>query len=407
MPARSAVPAEAAAPARPGAPAKAVRSAPAGARDPLGARLRASFAGPAPADHQADLAPYWVRWLPTLLILIDLSIEVAFPQATAAGFLLTGLPVLVAFGFGALATAASGVGALVLQLVLAARVGHLYEHHHLWVYLSTLLAALAGVMLAHQRTRQARHLVRARTVSEALQRTVLHPVPEQVGSLRTAGHYRAAQAEVAIGGDLYELCDTPFGTRVLLGDVRGKGLEAVRTVADLLGAFRATAHETAELAELAALLDRQVRRVALEREDEELFVTAVLLEHQPGAESVQLINRGHLDPVVLAGGTVQTVHCRQDLPLGLGHLRTQHPTPPTSVPLTAGQTLLLHTDGVTEARDRAGNFYPLTERLATRFATRACVTPEQLVNFVGADVHTHGGPATDDLALLALSPMGH
>ncbi|WP_329563640.1 PP2C family protein-serine/threonine phosphatase [Kitasatospora sp. NBC_01266] len=378
---------------------------PAEARRTPAALLHRTMARPTTADSEPELAPRWVRWLPVLLILTDLLIEAVFPQATAAGFLLTALPVLVAFGFGALATALSGVGAVALQLVLAARVGHLYEHHHLWVYLSTLIAALAGVMLAHQRNRQARHLVRARTVSEALQRTVLHPVPEQVGALRTAGRYRAAQAEVAIGGDLYELCHTPFGTRVLLGDVRGKGLEAVRTVADLLGAFRATAHEIADLAELAALLDRQVRRGAVECGDEELFVTALLLEHREGADTVRLINRGHLDPVLLSSGTVQTVHCPQDLPLGLGHLRPDGALPTgTAVPLTAGQTLLLHTDGVTEARDRDGRFYPLTERLATRFHGRASVTPEQVVAFVGDDVQVHGGPATDDLALLALSP---
>ncbi|PYC77808.1 serine/threonine protein phosphatase [Streptomyces tateyamensis] len=356
------------------------------------------------SEREVGLPPHWVRWLPSLLVLLDFVIEVAFPQATAAGFLLTALPVLVAFGFGPAATAASGVGALVLQLLLAARAGHLYEHHHLWVYLSTLLAALAGVLLAHQRIRQARFLVRARTVSEALQRTVLHPVPEQVGQLHAAGRYRAAQAEVAIGGDLYEVCQTRFGTRVLLGDVRGKGLEAVRTVADLLGAFRATAHEVADLTELGELLDRQVRRGALESGDEELFVTALLVEHRAGGDAVTVVNRGHLDPVLLDGGMVRTVHCRQDLPLGLGHLRAHPAVAPATVPLAGGQTLLLHTDGLTEARDAEGRFYPLTDRLATRFQARAAVTPEQLVSFLAEDVSAHGATAADDLALLALTP---
>ncbi|GAA1244614.1 PP2C family protein-serine/threonine phosphatase [Kitasatospora nipponensis] len=359
-----------------------------------------------PAVSAADvLAPHWVRWLPMLLVVIDLVVEVAFPQATAAGFLLTALPVLVAFGFGPAATAVCGVGALLLQLMLAGHAGHLYEHHHMWVYLSTLLAALAGVMLSRQRTRQARHLIRARTVSEALQRTVLHPVPDRVGALRTAGLYRAAQADVPIGGDLYELCDTPFGTRVLLGDVRGKGLEAVRTVADLLGAFRATAHETAGLTELADLLDRQVRRGAIERGDEELFVTAVLVQHEPGAPTTRVVSRGHLDPVLLTGGTVRSVSCPPDLPLGLGHLREGGGAPVTTVPLAAGQTLLLHTDGVTEARDRDGRFYPLADRLADRFQGGSPVAPEQLVAFLGEDVRSFGGPATDDLAVLALSPL--
>ncbi|MDH6134864.1 serine phosphatase RsbU (regulator of sigma subunit) [Kitasatospora sp. MAA4] len=374
------------------APAVPYRDAPPARRTP-----------PPAAERRLD--PRWVRWLPVLLILTDLVVEVALPQLTAAGFLLTTLPVLVAFGFGPLATGLSTVGALALQLLLAARVDHLIEHHHLWVYVSTLLAGLAGVALSHQRTRQDGYLVRARTVSEALQRTVLRPVPELVGGLRTAGLYRAAEAEVAIGGDLYEVCHTRFGTRILLGDVRGKGLEAVRTVADVLGAFRATAHETADLGELAEQLDRQVRREAAECGDEELFVTAVLVQHEPDSGRAEVISRGHLDPVLLTGGTVQTVHCPQDLPLGLGHLRAQGPPPVTSVPLGAGQTLLLHTDGVTEARDPAGRFYPLTDRLAERFQGRTTVAPDQLIAFLAEDVCAHGGQATDDLAVLALSPL--
>ncbi|MCC9308697.1 serine/threonine-protein phosphatase [Kitasatospora sp. RB6PN24] len=377
-------------------------------RDPRSPAVSAATEPCHPAAPQAAAPgspPHWVRWLPVLLLLTDLLIEALFPQATAAGFLLTGLPVLVAFGFGPLPTALSGAGALGLQLLLAARVGHLYEHHHLWAYLSTALAGLAGVMLAVQRVRQARHLVLASTVSEALRRTVLHPVPEQVGELRTAGRYQAAQAEVAIGGDLYELCDTPFGTRVLLGDVRGSGLEAVRAAADLLGAFRATAHEVGQLVELAELLDRQVRRGAVESGDEELFVTAVLLEHRRGADRLDVVNRGHLDPVLLGRAGVRTVHCPQDLPLGLGHLRGRPAPAATGIPFAAGQTLLLHTDGVTEARDRDGRFYPLTARLATRYHHRPSVTPEQLVSFVTEDLVRHAGPARDDLALLALTPV--
>ncbi|MFI9272538.1 PP2C family protein-serine/threonine phosphatase [Kitasatospora sp. NPDC052896] len=381
------------------APVEAGRPPAAPHRGPSARRDSAASAVVAGGAH----SPRWVRWLPALLIVLDLSVEAAVPRTTAAGFMLIILPVVVAFGYGPVPTAASSTVALGLQLLLAARVGHLYEQHHVWAYVSTSLAGLAGVMLARQRLRQARHLVRARTVSEALQRTVLHPVPEQVGGLRAAGLYRAAQAEVAIGGDLYEICDTAYGTRVLLGDVRGKGLEAIRTVADVLGAFRVTAHETADLAELAEQLDRQVRRGALERDDEELFVTALLVEHDPAAREARLISRGHPDPVLLGDGTVRTLHCPQDLPLGLGHLRPPHSTAVSAVPLDAGQTLLLHTDGVTEARDRAGHFYPLTERLAARFSD-STAAPEQLVAFLDEDVHAYGGPATDDLAVLALTP---
>ncbi|MFE2726364.1 PP2C family protein-serine/threonine phosphatase [Kitasatospora sp. NPDC059327] len=362
---------------------------------------------PRPPDRAAvePSAPRWVAWLPVLLVLLDLVAEAVVPDAVAAGFLLTALPVVVAFSYGPVLTAGATAGALGLQFALAGRAGHLSEQHHVWVYISTLLAGVMGTALSWQRTRQHRTLLRTRTVAETLQRTVLRPVPERAGGLRVAGLYRPSQAEALIGGDLYEVCDTPFGVRVLLGDVRGKGLGAVRTVADVLGAFRATAHDTADLVELAEQLDRAVLRDAADRGDDELFVTAVLLQYRSGSYEVEIVNRGHVTPLLLAEGGITPVHCPFDLPLGLGHLhrpaadRPARPGPST-VPLPPGQTLLLYTDGVSEARDASGAFYPLAHRLAALGTT----APDRLVSFLAQDVHAYAGLLADDLAVLALTP---
>ncbi|WP_441246425.1 PP2C family protein-serine/threonine phosphatase [Kitasatospora sp. McL0602] len=346
-------------------------------------------------------APRWVLALPLLLIVVDLVLEFSLPSDVAAGFLLTVLPVVVAFSMRPLVVGLSTVGALALQAVLADRAEHLTEQHHVWVYVSTALAGALGAALSWQRIRQDRDLVRVRSIAETLQRTVLRPVPTHIGGLRAAGLYRPAHADVAIGGDLYEICETRYGTRVLLGDVRGKGLDAVRTVADVLGAFRAVAHETADLGELAELLDRQVLRAAAERGDDELFVTAVLLQHRPGSGRCELVNRGHLDPVLLTPSGVRLVHCPEDLPLGLGQLAAA-PAQTVTLPLPPGHTLLLHTDGVSEARDATGTFYPLTDRLATLPGA----DPEAVVAFLDQDVRRHSAPLTDDLAVLALTPAG-
>ncbi|WP_395296450.1 PP2C family protein-serine/threonine phosphatase [Kitasatospora hibisci] len=345
--------------------------------------------------------PRWVAWVPVLLVVLDLVFEAVVPGAVAAGFLLIALPVVVAFSHGPTATAAATVGTIALQLVLAERAGHLGEQHHVWVYLSTLLAGITGTALSWQRIRQGRTLRRARTVAETLQRTVLRPVPERAGGLRVAGLYRPAQAEVLIGGDLYEVCDTRFGARVLLGDVRGKGLGAVRTVADVLGAFRATAHDTADLVELAEQLDRAVLRDAAGWGDEELFVTAVLLQYRPGEGRAELVNRGHVAPLLLSDHTIAEVSCPFELPLGLGDLRAGAPrSEPAAVPLPPGHTLLLFTDGVSEARDATGAFYPLASRLAGLGTT----APDRLVSFLARDVDAYAGLLADDLAVLALTP---
>ncbi|MFF2039144.1 PP2C family protein-serine/threonine phosphatase [Kitasatospora sp. NPDC058170] len=345
--------------------------------------------------------PGWVPWLPVVLVVLDLVSEAVVPDAVAAGFLLTALPVVVAFSYGPVVTALATGGALGLQLALAVRAGHLSEQHHVWVYVSTLLAGVMGTALSWQRVHQNRNLLHARTVAETLQRTVLRPVPERVGGLRVAGLYRSAQAEVLVGGDLYEVCDTRFGVRVLLGDVRGKGLGAVRTVADVLGAFRATAHDTADLVEMAEQLDRAVLRDAADRGDQELFVTAVLVQHRPGSDHVEIVNRGHVTPLLLAGRTVAAVDCPDELPLGLGHLTAGEPCArPAHTALLPGHTLLLYTDGVSEARDASGAFYPLARRLAALGTT----APDRVVSFLAQDVHEYAGLLADDLAVLALTP---
>ncbi|MFD7826093.1 PP2C family protein-serine/threonine phosphatase [Kitasatospora sp. NPDC059803] len=346
-------------------------------------------------------APRWVPWLPVLLLLLDLAAEAIVPDAVAAGFLLTALPVVAAFSYGPALTATTTVGALALQLVLAVRAGHINEQHHVWVYIATLLSGVMGTALSWQRTRQNRTLLHARTVAETLQRTVLRPVPERAGGLRVAGLYRPAQAEVLVGGDLYEVCDTRFGVRVLLGDVRGKGLGAVRTVADVLGAFRATAHDTPDLVDLADQLDRAVLRDAADRGDDELFVTAVLLQYRPGSDCVEIVNRGHTTPLLLTEHTITPVSCADELPLGLAHLgRPDERGKPTAVALPPGHTVLLYTDGVSEARDATGAFYPLAPRLAALGTT----SPDRLVSFLAQDVHEYAGLLADDLAVLALTP---
>ena len=365
--------------------------------------FRSSVLTPPGRGVRSRRMPRRMHWAPLLLLVIDLVLEVAFSHVVAAGFLLTLLPVVTAFTLGPLVVGGATGLALGLQLFLADRVGHLTEQHHVWVYVSTALAGALGAALATQRRRQSRDLVRVRTVAETLQRAVLRPVPGRPGGLRAAGFYHPAEADAGVGGDLYEVCETRFGTRVLLGDVRGKGLDAVRTVADVLGAFRTAAHETPDLTALAAQLDRQVARHAAETGDDELFVTAVLVEHQPATGRLLVVNRGHLDPLLLTDSGVESVHCPERLPLGLGALTG--PTAPDEPDVTVrslrpGETLLLCTDGVTEARDASGAFYPLT----TRLDALGVRDPRAVIDHLGRDVPAYAAELHDDLTALALTP---
>ncbi len=83
-----------------------------------------------------------------------------------------------------------------------------------------------------------------------------------------------------------------------MGDVRGKGLDAVEIAADVLGVFREVAHEVYTLAEVARRIDASLaRRPAAPLEE---FVTAVLAEIDPAAGSLTIYNCGHPPPLVLS-----------------------------------------------------------------------------------------------------------
>ncbi|MEU8764455.1 hypothetical protein [Streptomyces sp. NPDC048659] len=84
--------------------------------------------------------------------------------------------------------------------------------------------------------RQAERYARTPSAAEDLQEAVLRPLPSHLGTLDIARLYRLATDDTGVGGDFVEALHTPYGTRFLIGDVRGKGLHVVQTVTDVLRA---------------------------------------------------------------------------------------------------------------------------------------------------------------------------
>ncbi|MFH8490962.1 PP2C family protein-serine/threonine phosphatase [Streptomyces longisporoflavus] len=255
---------------------------------------------------------------------------------------------------------------------------------------------LAGVIAAVMRGRREAELASVRSIAEVAQRVLLRPVPRSAGPLQIAVSYTSALAEARIGGDLYEVVASPYGVRVIVGDVQGKGLGAVETAALVLGAFREAAHDETDLVALAARLERSVAREV----DGEKFVTAVLAEVRAEEQAAVLLNCGHPAPMLVrSNGTVDFPHPpAYALPLGLG---THGSEPPRSyrVDFAPGEQLLLYTDGVTEARDADGTFFPLEERAGLLKAPGA----EAALEALREDVVRHAsGPLQDDAAMLLL-----
>jgi serine phosphatase RsbU (regulator of sigma subunit) len=268
------------------------------------------------------------------------------------------------------------------------------------VLISTIGAA--SVML---RNRQERALADARLVSEVAQRILLRSIPERIGPVRAAVHYAAAAAHARIGGDLYEVVQTRYGVRAVIGDVRGKGLAAVETAAAILGAFREAAHQEQALDKVAAWLADSLGRALHENGGEhegsdEEFVTLVLIG--VGADAVvEIVNCGHPAPLLLRRGTpVRFLDPPSNVPpLGVLEPEDVHP-PILRLPLQEDDRLLLYTDGVIEARNSWGVFYPLAERVPD---CATAETPALILDRLHEDVRRHvGHQLGDDAAMLLL-----
>lgn len=261
--------------------------------------------------------------------------------------------------------------------------------------LAVLINVLAG--------RAGARLASVRHIAEAAQRAVMPQPAERVAGLDIAARYEAAQDWAAIGGDLYAVQDSPHGVRLVLGDVRGKGISAVSVVAVVIGAFREAAEQEATLGAVAQRLERALAREGGRRHDQdsvEGFTTAVLAEIPHGNALVRLVNRGHPAPLLLyEDGSLRVLEPSEPaLPLGMGELG-RWPERAEEAALPYGATLLFHTDGLSEARDRHGEFYDPAARLAGRTFSG----PDALLRFLAEEVARHtGGRATDDLALLAV-----
>lgn len=223
--------------------------------------------------------------------------------------------------------------------------------------LVVIVGTILAVSLARIRVRSDRDLQQMTAIAEAAQRALLPALPPSIGPLGLAARYVSATQEALVGGDLYGVADTPHGIRIIVGDARGKGLDAVQMAATVLAAFRRAAQAETSLAAVATDLDEAVTAVA----GDEDFVTAVLAEFSVD-HAVTLLSCGHHPPLMVAN---ERDRCLLDTgppqpPLGL------HPDPwPATSQLADGARLLFYTDGLVESRDPDGTFFPLEKSADT------------------------------------------
>src|SRR5215218_8835146 len=312
-------------------------------------------------------------------------------RTTLLGLLIAG-PLLAAAGLDAPRTAIVGLYALGLAVLLGIPDGIVGTTDHLLGCLVVATGGGLGAVLAHRRTQQQQLLLRVTRIAEVAQQTILRPIPPRMGRVALAVRYLSASEDALVGGDFYDLAATRYGLRVLVGDVKGKGLEAVQLAALVLTSFRAAAAHHS-LVELAAELDRGIGP----RLGEEDFVTALLAQFGRHGE-LQLVNLGHPPPLRLRAGAAQRLASAEaTTPLGLD------PAPTIQrFTLAASDRVLLYTDGLVEARAPDGRPFELNGQIQAVVA--ASSLGAALDGLVAQLLDHAGGRLDDDLALVLAQP---
>jgi len=346
--------------------------------------------------------------VPLALIVVITVAGLESPSDVHLSPLLVIAPALAASFAGPGRTAIVGAVAVGAQALVSILNGGLGTANHLWQFIALVILSVVVVFFCYLKDRRGRELSRMRVVAETAQRTLLRPPPEQVGPLRVAWLYLTADADTQIGGDLFAVVRSGRGgSRILIGDVRGKGLPAIGEASMVLGAFRQGARNCETLDGLVqsmqASVNAEIEEAAdTEQDPGEHFVTALVLDLPDASERGTMISCGHPPPLVLRDGSVTVVHPSVPAPpLGVVGMHASE-LQSDAFAFAVGDTLLLYTDGVIEARSPRGVFYPLEER-ATTFPSDG---PDELLRRLIQDLTAHtGGRLADDVAVLAVKRL--
>ena len=241
---------------------------------------------------------------------------------------------------------------------------------------------------------------RAGLLAKTLQESLIPPAPPSIPGLDVGAVYRPAGRGDEVGGDFYDVFETPGDSwAVVLGDVAGKGAAAAVVTALARYTVRAAAIRASAPREILGTLNRALLDQHASRLCTALY--AVVSTIGTGGTRVTLSSGGHPLPLWLHEGRVAPVG-ESGLLLGVEAEPTLYDT---SVDVEPGDTLMFYTDGVTEGRRGSEWFGPtrIVRALEASAGLGAQAIADQLLEQV---VSFQRGLPRDDVAIVVVSVPG-
>ena len=260
-----------------------------------------------------------------------------------------------------------------------------------------MVASLGSHVAQLQQTTAAKERLESELrIAASVQRAILPTTDPNCPGVRISASMQPARV---VGGDLYDMIELPDGRLgFAIGDVCGKGIAAALFASESLSAIRALTVETRDAGRALAQGNRVLRSTA---RTAGLFVTLFLAVYDPARRVVSYANSGHPSPILLRPGQpLEQLYERGSLPLGV---MDESAPAEGEAQLRNGDTLVLYTDGVTEAANSKGEMFGL-ERLQDCLARCGELQPDATVQAVTAAVakFVGGEELADDLTVLAL-----
>ena len=213
--------------------------------------------------------------------------------------------------------------------------------------------------------------------------------------------YASYQAAQAVGGDYYDVIPLSNGRICLaFGDVAGKGVPASLVMSRMSSAVRTLVEHVADPVELVSKINDHMCAKAVEGR----FVTFVLAILDTVNHRMQVVNAGHMSPMIRRpdGGIEEFDEASIGVPIGVIE---GFPFEVVERDVHPGETIVIYTDGVSEAMNAKGDLYGI-DRLK-QFVSQGSARPSELGPAIRTDVrkHANGHPQNDDITMMVFGRL--